>query len=44
MSAKSNGNLGQEPQDQDWEKFTVIRAGDTQYNGIVSYGDIIDEK
>jgi hypothetical protein len=41
MSANSNGNLEQQPRDDSWEKFTVIRAGDTQYNGIVSYGDII---
>ncbi len=41
MSANSNGNLEQQPRYDSWEKFTVIRAGDTQYNGIVSYGDII---
>ncbi|MBD2544621.1 Cys-every-fifth RiPP peptide CefA [Planktothricoides raciborskii] len=41
LSANSNGSLQQQPQDHDWEKFEVIRAGDTQYSGIVSYGDII---
>jgi hypothetical protein len=42
LSGISQGDrIYQQPQDADSEKFTLIRAGDTKYDGIVSYGDII---
>lgn len=44
LSGNSNGNLDQQPEDAGWEKFTIWRAGDTKYDGIVSYGDIIGLK
>ncbi|MBO9999201.1 MAG: Cys-every-fifth RiPP peptide CefA [Cyanobacteria bacterium SID2] len=41
ISADRNGNLNQQPQDQSWEKFEVIRAGNTSHNSLVSYGDVV---
>ena len=41
MSARDNGQLNAQPRNRGWEKFTIIRAGDTKHNSLVSYGDII---
>lgn len=41
MSATSGGDLVQQSQNASDEKFTIIRAGDTKHNSLVSYGDIV---
>lgn len=41
MSATGGGDLVQQSQNASYEKFTIIRAGATKHNSLVSYGDII---
>ena len=41
MAATSNGELLQQYQNEEEAKFTIVRAGDSKHNSLVSYGDII---
>lgn len=41
MSGGDNGSLWADNKDQGWEKFIVVRAGDTRHTRLVSYGDIV---
>ncbi|NEQ72842.1 MAG: hypothetical protein F6K23_07010 [Okeania sp. SIO2C9] len=41
MAGGDNGSLYTSSQDQGWEKFIVVRAGDTKHSRLVGYGDIV---